>query len=132
MSDPVRANLYTIPAHRGFSDALVTGLIARFRDDATGLARLTLILPNSRARQAVTEAFVRQSGDGLLLPRMVVIGDLDLGESLGALLDPLGSGADVPPAADPLWRQLMLARFIRARDGSPLRRDEQHLSLIHI
>jgi hypothetical protein len=40
----------------------------------------------------LTEAFIRASGGGLLLPRMAVVGDLDLDETLGALLDPLGGG----------------------------------------
>ena len=64
-----------------------------------GLARLTLLLPSGRAVRTVTEAFIRHSGSGLLMPRMAVVGDLDLDETIGPLLDPLGT-ADIPPAAD--------------------------------
>lgn len=112
-----KPSLYSIAAHRGFADALVAGLIPRYHEDGFGLARLTLLLPSRRAVRIVTEAFVRASGDGgggLLLPRMVVVGDLDLDETLGPLLDPLGQGADLPPAADPVGRLLALAEMLRA------------------
>ncbi|MEP7221129.1 MAG: double-strand break repair protein AddB [Novosphingobium sp.] len=105
--------IYSIAAHRGFADALVAGLIPRYGDADTGLARLTLLLPSQRAVRTVTEAFVRLSGKGLLLPRLAVVGDLDLDETLGPLLDPLGAGAEIPPAADPHRRWLRLAEMLR-------------------
>ncbi|WP_295529231.1 double-strand break repair protein AddB [Novosphingobium sp. Chol11] len=105
--------VYSIAAHRGFADALVAGLLPRYREDGFGLARLTLLLPSTRTLRTVTEAFVRASGTGgnagLLLPRMVVVGDLDLDETLGPLLDPLGAGTGIPRAADPVQRVLRLA-----------------------
>ena len=48
---------------------------------------------------------------GLLLPRMVVVGDLDLDETLGLMFDPLA--AEVPPAVEPTVRLLILARLLR-------------------
>ena len=92
MADRAGPSIYSIAAHRGFADALVAGLIPRYADPETGLARLTLLLPSSRAARTVTEAFVRLSKGGLLLPRMAVVGDLDLDETLGALFDTLGAG----------------------------------------
>jgi len=89
------------------------GLIPRYHEAGFGLARLTLLLPSRRAVRIVTEAFVRDragDGGGLLLPRMVVVGDLDLDETLGPLLDPLGQGGDLPPAADPVARLLSAGR----------------------
>jgi ATP-dependent helicase/nuclease subunit B len=111
-------SVYSIPAHRGFAEALVAGLVPRYGDGALGLARLTLLLPSQRAARAITEAFVRLVGEsgGLLLPRMVVVGDLDLDEALGALFDPL-LARDVPPAADRTRRWLRLAGMIRAIEG---------------
>jgi ATP-dependent helicase/nuclease subunit B len=106
-------NVFSIAAHRGFADALVAGLVPRYSDPELGLARLTLLLPSGRAVRTVTEAFIRHSGAGLLMPRMVVVGDLDLDEALGPLLDPLGAGEDIPPAADPTRRWLRLAELIR-------------------
>jgi ATP-dependent helicase/nuclease subunit B len=104
--------VYGIAAHRGFADALVAGLIPRYAEPDVGLARTTLLLPSRRAVRTVTESFVRLSGGALLLPRMTVVGDLDLDEALGPLLDPLGAGEEVPPAADPTRRWLRLAALL--------------------
>src|SRR5688572_31025746 len=105
--------VYSIAAHRGFAEALVAGLVPRYADPELGLARLTLLLPSRRAVRTVTEAFIRHSGSGLLMPRMAVAGDLDLDETLGPLLDPLGAGAEIPPAVDRTYRWLRLAGLVR-------------------
>ncbi|MBH0113739.1 PD-(D/E)XK nuclease family protein [Novosphingobium sp. YJ-S2-02] len=120
-------NVYSIAAHRGFADALVAGLVPRYAEPGLGLARLTLLLPSRRTVRTVTEAFIRQSGadvaqgevpsGGMLLPRMVVVGDLDLDETLGVLLDPLGA-SDIPPACDPGRRWLRLAHYLREVEGA--------------
>ena len=115
--------VYTIPAHRAFADALVAGLLARFgstcdgQADGMSLARGAVLLPSNRAVRTVRDAFVRASGGGLLLPRLVAIGDVDLGEALGPALEPMGAGADIPPAIAPLDRQLILARLIMEEQG---------------
>ncbi|GAA0764706.1 ATP-dependent helicase/nuclease subunit B [Erythromicrobium ramosum] len=107
--------VYSIAAHRGFADALVAGLVPRYREPGFGLARLTLLVPSSRAARTLSEAFIRHAGDtgegGVLMPRMIAVGDLDLDEKLGAALDPLGA-ADIPPACDPVARWLTLDRLI--------------------
>jgi ATP-dependent helicase/nuclease subunit B len=109
--------VYAIGAQRGFADVLASGLLRRFGEDQMELARVTLLIPNHRAGRAITEALVRHAANGLLLPRMALIGDIDLDESLGALLDPLGEGEPVPPAIDPLQRRFRLAAII-AREGA--------------
>ncbi|WP_228244033.1 double-strand break repair protein AddB [Porphyrobacter sp. GA68] len=112
--------VYSIAAHRGFADALVAGLVPRYEEPGLGLARLTLLLPSRRSQRVLTEAFTRlygaQGRGGLLLPRMAVVGDLDLDETLGSLLDPLGA-ADIPPAVDPMRRWLMLADLLAEEMG---------------
>ena len=118
MAGSTRPRVWSIAAHRGFADALVAGLIPRYREDKFGLARLTLLLPSQRAVRTVTEAFVRASGQGLLLPRMAVVGDLDLDETLGPLLDPIGAGVDIPEAVDPTFRLLRLAEHLAEELGS--------------
>ena len=114
MAERVRPKVYSIAAHRGFADALVAGLVPRYSGPEFGLARLALLLPSSRARRTVSEAFIRHAGEqgnpGLLMPRMAVVGDLDLDEALGPLLDPLG--ADIPAAVDPQRRLFALADLI--------------------
>ena len=117
---PHRPKVFSIAAHRGFADALVAGLVPRYAEEGLGLARLTLLLPSTRARRTIAEAFVRHYGadgaSGLLMPRMAVVGDLDLDETLGMLLDPLG-GADIPPAVDPQRRLFALAAIIAEEMG---------------
>ena len=116
MAQRTAPQVYSIAAHRGFADALVAGLVPRYVEQDFGLARLTLLLPSRRAVRTVTEAFVRHSGAGMLLPRMAVVGDIDLDETLGPLLDPLGA-ADIAPAADPVRRWLRLAAHLRTVEG---------------
>ena len=115
MAERPEPSIYSIAAHRGFADALVAGLVPRYREPDFGLARLTLLLPSSRARRTISEAFIRHAGEagesGLLMPRMAVIGDLDLDETLGPLLDPLGA-SDIAPAIDPQRRLFRLAQLI--------------------
>src|SRR5438046_10214988 len=112
-----RPAVFTIPAHRSFADALAAGLIQRFGKDPLGLARGRILLPNNRAVRAVTEAFVRASGSGLLLPRLIPIGDPELDERIGGALDRIDEGAAVPPAIDPAERVLTLASIVRG-EGS--------------
>ena len=61
-----RPSVYTIPPHRSFADALAAGLIARYGGEKTGLARGIILVPNNRAARAITDAFVRRSGGGLV------------------------------------------------------------------
>lgn len=115
MAERSGPSVYSIAAHRGFADALVAGLAPRYAEADLGLARLTLLLPSTRAVRTVTEAFIRHFGaesqPGMLMPRMAVVGDLDLDETLGMLLDPLGA-SDIPPAVEPTRRWLTLAQLV--------------------
>ncbi len=114
MSDGgTRPTVYTIPAHRSFADSLAAGLIARHGRDPMALAGGRILLPNNRAVRALTEAFVRASGTGLVLPRLIAIGDPDLDDRIGGALDPADSVDPVPRAIDPLARQLALAAIVR-------------------
>ena len=108
--------VFSIPAHRSFADALATGLVRAFGNDPLALAHGRILLPNNRAVRTLTEAFVRASDGGLVLPRLIAIGDPEIGERIGGALDPLELADDVPPAIDPLSRQLLLARLVR-NDG---------------
>ena len=111
MSDPRRVNIYTIPSHRSFADALAAGIIRRFGKEPLGLARGRILLPNNRAVRAVTDAFVRASGEGLLLPRLIPIGDPEVDDRIGGAFEVLDS-APVPPAIDPTERLLTLASLV--------------------
>lgn len=111
-----RLPIFTIPSHRSFADSLAAGVIARFGKEPLGLARGRILLPNNRAVRAVTDAFVRASGDGLLLPRLIPIGDPQLDERIGAALEPIHD-EPAPPAIDSTERVLKLASLI-AGEGS--------------
>lgn len=120
-----RPAVFTIPAHRAFADALAAGLVAQHGPDPIALARTTVLVPNNRAARAISDAFVRRAEGGLLLPRLVAIGDPELDERLGGLLDPIGDDGEepIPPAIDPLERQMILARLTgeaRAAAGDPI------------
>ncbi|MBD2842047.1 PD-(D/E)XK nuclease family protein [Erythrobacter rubeus] len=117
MGEKAEPAVYSIAAHRGFADALVAGLVPRYSERDLGLARLTLLVPSSRAARTISEALVRHSGEtGILMPRMVTVGDLDLDEALGSLLDPLGA-SDIPPAVEPTQRWLELAKLIEIENA---------------
>lgn len=110
--------VFTIPTNRSFSDSLVAGLIARFGTDPLTLASGRILLPNNRAVRSVTEAFVRASGSGLILPRLIPIGDVELEERIGGALDPIDIGHLVPAAVDPLQRTLALAALVRGDESA--------------
>ncbi|AQR72624.1 double-strand break repair protein AddB [Sphingomonas sp. LM7] len=113
---PERLHLYTIPPHRAFADALAIGLIRRFGSDPLRLARGLVLLPNNRAKRAIQDAFVRASERGLLLPRLVAVGDPELDE---AVFDTAGDEDPIPPAVEPLQRRMILARLIQ-ESGAPV------------
>src|SRR5512138_1691458 len=64
-TDPL---VYSIPANRSFADAFVTGIINALGREPSALARGRILLPNNRAVRTVTDAFVRASEGGLVLP----------------------------------------------------------------
>ena len=108
---PQRPAVFTIPSHRSFADSLVAGLIGRFGRDPLELARGRILVPNNRAVRSITEAFVRASGGGLLLPRLIPIGDPELDERIGGAIDTIAD--PVPQALDATQRQLLLSMLVR-------------------
>jgi ATP-dependent helicase/nuclease subunit B len=119
MSTSARPGIFTIPAHAAFVDALAQGLIDRCGGDRLALARAQVLVPNRRAVRALSDAFVRLSDGGLLLPRMIPVGDVDADEALGSFADDGDMAADLAPAIDPVRRRLLLAQMVRRwRDGT--------------
>lgn len=114
MATERRPTVFSIPVGRAFADALACGLIDRFGSDPLALASGMILLPSNRARSAVQAAFVRAGGAGLLLPRLVALGDADLAESTGLALDEAELDDPLPPAIAPLRRRLILSRLIIA------------------
>ena len=78
-----------------------------------------MLVPNNRAARAIQDAFVRRSGGGLLLPRLVPVGDPELDERIGGMLEPLDDDeAPVPPAIEPALRLMLLARLVQMHLGA--------------
>src|SRR6185503_10866851 len=100
-----------IPSHRSFADALAAGLVRRFGKDRLGLARGRVLLPSNRAVRSVTDAFVRASGNGLLLPRLIPVGDPEIGDRAGGAIEAMES-LQPPPAIEPTERLLKLASLV--------------------
>ena len=111
MPDHRGPSVFTIPVHRNFADALVNGLLALYGRDQMTMARGMVLVPNNRAVRAITDAFVRRSEPGLLLPRLVAVGDIG-GEAMGVALDPAGGDA-VAAAVDPMVRRFVMARMVQ-------------------
>ncbi|MEJ7934980.1 double-strand break repair protein AddB [Sphingobium sp. AN558] len=120
MGEKARPALFNIPAHRAFADSLVAGILARHGGDPMRLAQGMLLLPSNRAVRAISDAFVRRSEGGLLLPRLVAIGEPELGEQIGGALDPLADDEAVPPAIPPMRRQMILARMVQEASAVPI------------
>jgi ATP-dependent helicase/nuclease subunit B len=111
MPDRGGPNVFTIPVNRNFADALANGLMTKLGRDRMALARGMILVPNNRAVRAITDAFVRRAEPGLLLPRLVAVGDVG-DEAMGVALDPAG-GTPVPAAVDPLVRRFAMARLVQ-------------------
>ncbi|MBB3909926.1 double-strand break repair protein AddB [Sphingomonas desiccabilis] len=123
MAEAPRLRLYSIPPHRAFADALANGLLRQYGRDPMALARGFVLLPNNRAKRAITDAFVRASGGGLLMPRLVAVGDPEIDEAVGPFADPADDLDPIPPAVAPLARRMILSRLVaeeRARAARPV------------
>lgn len=105
---PALNTVFNLPANRPFLPDLAQGLIERF---GTTLADTLVLMPSRRACLALRDAFLTHCGDGaMLLPRMQPVADTGSGDL------PVDSETlDLPPAIDPLRRQLLLARLVRAK-----------------
>ncbi len=107
----VALNLFTIPPHVPFLDAVAQAWLAR-GGDPLEMARGLILLPTRRAARSLVEAFLRQSGGRpLLLPRITAFGALD--EAPLAMTGAL----DLPPAIDPMQRLAELTALILAMKG---------------
>ena len=104
-------NLFTVPPHVPFLDALAKGWLAR-GEDPLALSRGLILLPTRRSARALAEAFLRAgNGRPMLLPRITALGALD--ETPLTLTGAL----DLPPAVAPMQRLAVLSTLILAMKG---------------
>ena len=122
-------NLFTVPPHVPFLDALARGWLARCRDDGGDdpltVSKGLILLPTRRSARALAEAFLRvRDGRPTLLPRITALGALD--ETPLALAGSL----DLPPAVEPMQRLAALSTLIlalRGEGGAPRTADRAWL-----
>jgi len=99
-------HLFALPPGADFAEAFAGGLRARMGDAAPeAMARIEVMVNTRRGLRAIEEALVDQAAGSDLLPRLSLLSEL--GD------DPLAA-ADLPPAIDPLRRQLRLSRLVEA------------------
>ncbi len=121
MGSAQRPDIFTIPLHCSFADALAAGVTRIYGGDGLALASGMILLPNNRAATAVRDAFIRLSGGALLLPRLVALGDVDLDASAGGALDRIDAADPLPPTIAPMQRRFLLARMIaHVRPDTPV------------
>lgn len=112
--DPMTPTVFTIPPGLPFVDTLAAGLMDKAGGDPLKLAEMIVLLPNRRACRSLRDAFLRLSGGRpLLLPRMRPIDAVDEDEMVLSASEPL----DIPPAIEPVERQLLLTRLVLAMGG---------------
>jgi ATP-dependent helicase/nuclease subunit B len=120
-------NLFAIPPHVPFLDALANFWLARGQgrtngltidciqpdfDDPLAVSHGLILLPTRRSARALAEAFLRVSdGKPMLLPRITALGALD--EAPLALAGVLS----LPPAVEPMQRLAALTSLILAMKG---------------
>ena len=107
---PASDHIHSIPAGIPFATTLATGLVA-LAATPQNLAAATVLVPSRRAALALRAAFLEIKGPGAsLLPRIDPIGDVD--EESPDILGMAAEGGALPPAMDPVRRQLWLARLL--------------------
>ncbi len=115
-----RARVYNVPLGNDLCDVTARWILHVAGSDPLAISNNILLLPNNRAIKAMTEAFVRQAAPGMLLPRMVAVGDMQLDEALGPLLDPIDTETQILPAIGTFDRLMLLANLVnshRPRDA---------------
>jgi len=102
-TDPA-PQLYALPPGADFAEGFARGLRARLAGaPPEAVARVEVMVNTRRGQRAIEEALRRGAGGTALLPRLSLLAEL--GE------DPLAC-PDLPPAIDPLRRQLRLTRLV--------------------
>jgi len=108
--------LFALPPGADFAEAFARGLRARVgAAPPEAMARVEVMVNTRRGLRAIEDALVGSAEGSALLPRLSLLSEL--GE------DPLAA-PDLPPAIDPMRRQLRLTRLVEAylarAEGAPV------------
>lgn len=108
-----RAHVFNVPLGNDLCDVTAQWILQSAGADPLAICNNILLLPNNRAIKAMTEAFVRQAAPGMLLPHMVAVGDMQLDEALGPMLDPIAASGAIWPAIASFERLMLLAKLVK-------------------
>lgn len=108
-----RANVFNVPLGNDLCDVTAQWILQSAGADPLAISNNILLLPNNRAIKAMTGAFVRQAAPGMLLPHMVAVGDMQLDEALGPMLDPIQASGAIWPAIASFERLMLLSRLVK-------------------
>lgn len=108
-----RAHVFNVPLGNDLCDVTAQWILQSAGAAPLAICNNILLLPNNRAIKALTEAFVRQAAPGMLLPHMVAVGDMQLDEALGPMLDPIAASGAIWPAIASFERLMLLAKLIK-------------------
>ena len=108
-----RAHIFNVPLGNDLCDVTAQWILQSAGADPLAISNNLLLLPNNRAIKAMTEAFVRQAAPGMLLPHMVAVGDMQLDEALGPMLDPIDVDSAIWPVIAPFERLMLLAKLVK-------------------
>ena len=107
-----RVHVFNVPLGNDLCDVTAQWVLQSAGADPLAISNNILLLPNNRAIKSMTEAFVRQAAPGMLLPRMVAVGDMQLDEALGPMLDPIDADITILPAIGSFDRLMLLAKLV--------------------
>ena len=108
------SRLFTIAPGANFAQELARGLITRVGSGPLALSRCVIYLPTRRAARSFGEAFASTLGGAALLPQFRALGDSDEDD---LLFDTVSEGIELPPAIEPIRRQLLLAALVQRWDA---------------
>ena len=108
-----RAHVFNVPLGNDLCDVTAQWILQSAGADPLAISNNILLLPNNRAIKAMTGAFVRQAAPGMLLPHMVAVGDMQLDEALGPMLDPIQASGAIWPAIASFERLMLLSRLVK-------------------
>ncbi|MFN5128634.1 MAG: double-strand break repair protein AddB [Sphingomonadaceae bacterium] len=108
-----RAHVFNVPLGNDLCDVTAQWILQSAGADPLAISNNILLLPNNRAIKAMTGAFVRQAAPGMLLPHMVAVGDMQLDEALGPMLDPIQASSAISPAIASFERLMLLSRLVK-------------------
>ncbi|MFN3619592.1 double-strand break repair protein AddB [Sphingorhabdus sp.] len=107
-----RTRVFNVPLGNDLCDVTAQWILQSAGTNPLAISENILLLPNNRAIKAMTEAFVRHAAPGMLLPRMVAVGDMQLDEALGPMIDPIDTRSAIWPVIGSFERLMLLAKLV--------------------